>query len=62
MFTIDNSYGKNGTKFQVRFGPWFELDWADRPNHSMAARHVVLAERKLTTYVYAVGKLPTGNV
>ena len=23
---------------------------------------VVLAERKLTTYVYAVGKLPTGNV
>ncbi|GMN21134.1 hypothetical protein TIFTF001_045446 [Ficus carica] len=46
----------------VRFGPWFELDWAGRPNHSMVARHVVLAERKLTTYVYAVGKLPTGNV
>ncbi|GMN28295.1 hypothetical protein TIFTF001_051654 [Ficus carica] len=28
----------------------------------MAARHVVLAERKLTTYVYAVGKRPTGNL
>ncbi|GMN70351.1 hypothetical protein TIFTF001_039394 [Ficus carica] len=37
------------------FGPWFELDWTDHPNHSMTARHVVLAERKLTTYVYAVG-------
>ncbi|GMN63344.1 hypothetical protein TIFTF001_032414 [Ficus carica] len=32
------------------FGPWFELDWTGRPNHSMAARH----ERKLMTYVYAV--------
>ncbi|GMN23138.1 hypothetical protein TIFTF001_051292 [Ficus carica] len=21
------------------FGPWFELDWASRPNHSMIARH-----------------------
>ncbi|GMN56036.1 hypothetical protein TIFTF001_025159 [Ficus carica] len=21
------------------FGPWFELDWTGRPNHSMAARH-----------------------
>ncbi|GMN22812.1 hypothetical protein TIFTF001_050232 [Ficus carica] len=31
-----------------------ELDRAGRPNHSMAARHVGLAERKLTTYVYAV--------
>ncbi|GMN66553.1 hypothetical protein TIFTF001_035620 [Ficus carica] len=39
----------------VRFGSWFELDWAGRPNHSMTVRHVVLAERKLTTYVYAVG-------
>ncbi|GMN20333.1 hypothetical protein TIFTF001_048733 [Ficus carica] len=38
-----------------------ELDRAGRPNHSMAARHVVLAERKLTTYVYAVGKLPMSN-
>ncbi|GMN30302.1 hypothetical protein TIFTF001_044447, partial [Ficus carica] len=37
-----------------RFGPWFELDRTGRPNHSMAARHVVLAERKLMTYVYAV--------
>ncbi|GMN62556.1 hypothetical protein TIFTF001_031623 [Ficus carica] len=36
------------------FGPWFELDWTGRPNHSMAARHVVLAERKLMNYVYAV--------
>ncbi|GMN60679.1 hypothetical protein TIFTF001_029770 [Ficus carica] len=42
------------------FGPWFELDWIGRPNHSMAACHVVLAERKLTTYVYAVDKY--GNV
>ncbi|GMN62607.1 hypothetical protein TIFTF001_031693 [Ficus carica] len=24
---------------QVGFGPWFELDWTGRPNHSMAARH-----------------------
>ncbi|GMN63002.1 hypothetical protein TIFTF001_032071 [Ficus carica] len=40
----------------VRFGPWFELDWAGHPNHSMAARHVVLAERKLTTYIYVVGE------
>ncbi|GMN46362.1 hypothetical protein TIFTF001_015547 [Ficus carica] len=47
------------------FGPWFELDWTGCPNHSMAARHgtythvkikVVLAERKLTAYVYAVGE------
>ncbi|GMN45083.1 hypothetical protein TIFTF001_014275 [Ficus carica] len=38
------------------FGLWFELDWTDRPNHSMAVRHVVLAERKLMTYVYAVAE------
>ncbi|GMN47496.1 hypothetical protein TIFTF001_016672 [Ficus carica] len=38
----------------VRFGSWFELDWAGRPNHSMTAHHVVLAGQKLTTYVYAV--------
>ncbi|GMN63714.1 hypothetical protein TIFTF001_032789 [Ficus carica] len=44
-----------------RFGPWFELDWTGLPNHSMTARHVVLAERKLTTYVYAVGKQPISN-
>ncbi|GMN60628.1 hypothetical protein TIFTF001_029709 [Ficus carica] len=25
------------TCLQVRFGPWFKLDWTDRPNHSMAA-------------------------
>ncbi|GMN20960.1 hypothetical protein TIFTF001_048820 [Ficus carica] len=70
MFTNDNSHGKNKIKFQDRFGPRFELDRAGRPNHSMAAHHgmytyvkliVVLAERKLTTYVYAVGKLPIGN-
>ncbi|GMN21742.1 hypothetical protein TIFTF001_040101 [Ficus carica] len=29
------------------FGPWFELDWAGCPNHSMVARH---------------GKQPTGNM
>ncbi|GMN66536.1 hypothetical protein TIFTF001_035599 [Ficus carica] len=40
----------------VGFGPWFELDWAGHPNHSVAARHVVLAERKLTTYIYAVDR------
>ncbi|GMN58513.1 hypothetical protein TIFTF001_027612 [Ficus carica] len=28
------------------FGLWYELDWAGRPNHSMAARH---------------GKPPIGN-
>ncbi|GMN47468.1 hypothetical protein TIFTF001_016656 [Ficus carica] len=28
------------------FGPWFEIDWTDRPNHSIAASH---------------GKQPTGN-
>ncbi|GMN69216.1 hypothetical protein TIFTF001_038267 [Ficus carica] len=27
------------TCLQVKFGPWFELDWTGRPNHSMAARH-----------------------
>ncbi|GMN67464.1 hypothetical protein TIFTF001_036527 [Ficus carica] len=52
------------------FGPWFELDWTGRPNHSMAVCHdaythvklkVVLAERNLTTYVYAVGKQPISN-
>ncbi|GMN63823.1 hypothetical protein TIFTF001_032883 [Ficus carica] len=43
------------TCLQVRFGPWFELDWTGRPNHSIAARHVVLAERKQTSYVYTVG-------
>ncbi|GMN51973.1 hypothetical protein TIFTF001_021110 [Ficus carica] len=36
------------------FDPWFELDWTSRPNHSMAVRHVVLTERKLMSYVYAV--------
>ncbi|GMN54152.1 hypothetical protein TIFTF001_023282 [Ficus carica] len=45
--------------------------WTGRPNHSMAARHgtytyvkfiVVLAERKLTTYVNAVRKQPIGNL
>ncbi|GMN47256.1 hypothetical protein TIFTF001_016444 [Ficus carica] len=55
--------------FSIRFGPWFELDRAGRPNHSMAARQgtytyvmliVVLAERKLTTYVYAVVKYGNG--
>ncbi|GMN60000.1 hypothetical protein TIFTF001_029087 [Ficus carica] len=39
----------------VGFGPWFELDWTSRPNHSMAVRHVVLAKRKLMSYVYPVG-------
>ncbi|GMN59117.1 hypothetical protein TIFTF001_028217 [Ficus carica] len=61
MFT--NSYDKNKTK--VGFGLWFELDWASRPNHSIVARHdikVVLVERKLTSYVYAVGKQPSGNL
>ncbi|GMN58252.1 hypothetical protein TIFTF001_027357 [Ficus carica] len=43
----------------------YELDWAGRPNHSMAACHgtytlIVLAERKLTTYVYAVDKYGNG--
>ncbi|GMN57659.1 hypothetical protein TIFTF001_026771 [Ficus carica] len=51
----------------LMFGSWFELDWAGRPNHSMNARHdtytyIVLAKRKLTTYVYAVGKLPISNI
>ncbi|GMN60389.1 hypothetical protein TIFTF001_029490 [Ficus carica] len=57
MFTNDNLHGKIKIKFQVRFGSWFELDWAGRPNHSMTTRHVVLAEQKLTTYVYAVGSI-----
>ncbi|GMN66097.1 hypothetical protein TIFTF001_035164 [Ficus carica] len=57
MFTNDNLHGNIKIKFEVRLGSWFELDWAGRPNHSMTARHVVLAERKLTTYVYAVGGL-----
>ncbi|GMN62980.1 hypothetical protein TIFTF001_032062 [Ficus carica] len=39
------------------FGPWCELDWTDHPNHSMAARHVVLAERKLMSYVYVIAAL-----
>ncbi|GMN31608.1 hypothetical protein TIFTF001_048105 [Ficus carica] len=34
------------TCHESRFGPWFELDWTGRPNHSMAARH---------------GKQPIGN-
>ncbi|GMN58351.1 hypothetical protein TIFTF001_027447 [Ficus carica] len=42
------------TCHEGRFGPWFELDWTGRPNQSMATRHVVLVERKLTTYVYAI--------
>ncbi|GMN62455.1 hypothetical protein TIFTF001_031547 [Ficus carica] len=40
----------------------FELDWTGRPNHYMVTRHgtytyvllFILAEQKLTTYVYAV--------
>ncbi|GMN59745.1 hypothetical protein TIFTF001_028841 [Ficus carica] len=31
-------------------------------NHSWAMYHVVLAERKLTSYVYAVGKQPASNL
>ncbi|GMN60800.1 hypothetical protein TIFTF001_029884 [Ficus carica] len=58
MFTNNNVHDKSKIKFKV--GSWFELDWAGRPNHSMAARHVVLAERKLTTYVYAVDKYGNG--
>ncbi|GMN27927.1 hypothetical protein TIFTF001_049408 [Ficus carica] len=27
------------TCHESEFGPWFELDWSGRPNHSMAARH-----------------------
>ncbi|GMN29568.1 hypothetical protein TIFTF001_041333 [Ficus carica] len=30
----------------VRFGSWFELDWAGHPKHFMTVRH---------------GKLPTGT-
>ncbi|GMN18990.1 hypothetical protein TIFTF001_042795 [Ficus carica] len=55
MFT--NLYGKTKTKFQVGFGSWFELemDWPPQPLHDSAPRFiVVLAKRKLTTYVYAV--------
>ncbi|GMN74634.1 hypothetical protein TIFTF001_052418, partial [Ficus carica] len=33
---------------------WFELKWTAAFNHSLAMYHVVLAERKLTSYVYAV--------
>ncbi|GMN70475.1 hypothetical protein TIFTF001_039518 [Ficus carica] len=51
------------TRWRARFGPWFELDWTGRPNHSIAVRHdgftdkeVVLIGRKLITYVYAVDK------
>ncbi|GMN58734.1 hypothetical protein TIFTF001_027838 [Ficus carica] len=40
--------------YEVGFGLWFELDWAGRPNHSIAARHVVLTERNLTSYAYAI--------
>ncbi|GMN66570.1 hypothetical protein TIFTF001_035641 [Ficus carica] len=46
------------------FGPWFELeiDWPPQPLHGYAPRFIlVLAERKLTTYVYAVSKQPIGN-
>ncbi|GMN23229.1 hypothetical protein TIFTF001_045757 [Ficus carica] len=53
MFTNDNVHDK-------RLVHGNELDRAGRPNHSMAARHVVLAERKLTTYVYAVDKYGSG--
>ncbi|GMN31338.1 hypothetical protein TIFTF001_041577 [Ficus carica] len=49
MFTNNNVHDKSKTKFK-----------AGRPNHSMALRHVVLAERKLTTYVYAVDKYGSG--
>ncbi|GMN47522.1 hypothetical protein TIFTF001_016693 [Ficus carica] len=27
------------TCHEGRSGPWFELDWASRPNHSMTACH-----------------------
>ncbi|GMN29355.1 hypothetical protein TIFTF001_041304 [Ficus carica] len=37
MFTNDNVHDKSKIKFKV--GSWFELDWAGRPNHSMAVRH-----------------------
>ncbi|GMN65192.1 hypothetical protein TIFTF001_034268 [Ficus carica] len=41
---------------------WFELKWTAAFNHSLAMYHVVLAERKLTSYVYAVGKQPASNL
>ncbi|GMN65264.1 hypothetical protein TIFTF001_034330 [Ficus carica] len=42
------------TRSQVGFGPWFELDWAGHPNHSMAACH------STNTYVM-LSKQPIGN-
>nr|GMN67914.1 hypothetical protein TIFTF001_036975 [Ficus carica]GMN67928.1 hypothetical protein TIFTF001_036989 [Ficus carica] len=36
------------------FGPWFELDWAGRPNHSMNARH--------GTYTHVMCNAPTYNI
>ncbi|GMN72916.1 hypothetical protein TIFTF001_053616 [Ficus carica] len=39
------------------------MDWPPQPLHGSAPRFiVVLAERKLMTYVYAVGKQPIGNL
>ncbi|GMN37081.1 hypothetical protein TIFTF001_006519 [Ficus carica] len=62
---------------QGRVGLWIELemDWPPQPLHSCAPgtvthdkgptsklrNEIVLAERKLTSYVYAVGKQPTGD-
>ncbi|GMN24257.1 hypothetical protein TIFTF001_040550 [Ficus carica] len=50
---------------QGRVGLWIELemDWPPQPLHSCAPdNYVVLAERKLTSYVYAVGKQPVSNI
>ncbi|GMN60102.1 hypothetical protein TIFTF001_029194 [Ficus carica] len=32
---------------QVGFGPWFELDWTGRPNHSMDAYHSSLCSSSM---------------
>ncbi|GMN19568.1 hypothetical protein TIFTF001_045205 [Ficus carica] len=50
MITNNESHGNNKTKRTAAF------------NHSLAMYHVVLAERKLTSYVYAVGDGPAGEV
>ncbi|GMN30104.1 hypothetical protein TIFTF001_049585 [Ficus carica] len=64
MFTNVKPLGKNKTSRMLCRAdlPQRRLKRTAASNHSLAMYHVVLAERKLTSYVYAVGDDPAWEV
>ncbi|GMN26352.1 hypothetical protein TIFTF001_051510 [Ficus carica] len=44
------------------FGPWFDLDWTGRPNHSMAARHGTYTHVKYGTVRLGTARCETWDV